>query len=111
MSARLGQYVTRSAAADIFAFDFQSGGPFPGSQTSVTLASNGGRVDGVVQWLLLELDEATSDENWPPRPSRRGLVSVFHRFARAFDTRHGDLLTINAAHDRETLRIWADIPS
>jgi hypothetical protein len=99
------RFVLRSDPSDLFALDLESGGPFLEERASATLMSRGGRIDGVAQWTLLEIDEHDSYENSPA--AEGGTTgAVFHRFAHAEDTKPGALLTVGGSHDDEGLRIW-----
>ena len=96
----------RSDAADILAFDFESGGPFPQTKTQVLLSSQGGSVSGVAQWISLELDEGARYENAPPLGWTESLGILFYPFADAIDTAPGDQIRVCGSHDRNTVRIW-----
>jgi len=98
----------RSEPGDLFAFDFQSGGPFPQSRAAISLAANGGPVNGVAQWIALRMDEVGRYEN-RPGPGRRSAWGVlFYPLARPIDPRPGQSVTVRGAHDRQRLRIWAE---
>lgn len=58
-----------SDGAALFDFDFSDRDH--DTVGTVTVTANGGRVDGIVQWVWLQLDEAISYENRPDaeRPS------------------------------------------
>ena len=57
--------VLRSEPGDLFRFDFQSGGPFPEARAAVSLSASGGTVNGIAQWIRLEMDEDGWYENRP----------------------------------------------
>ena len=84
------QLTLRSEPQTLFEFDFESGGPYEDRQTSITLTTTGGRVNGVVQWIRLQMDAEGVYEN---RPAPGGPVVV-----------HG-------AHGLTALRIWTDAPA
>jgi hypothetical protein len=96
----------RSDAADLFAFDFEKGGPFPQARSEVLLSSQGGRVNGVAQWIGLELDKDTRYENSPPLEPTASLGILHYPFARTIDTMPGDQVRVCGFHDRSTIRIW-----
>ncbi len=50
-----------------FDFDFQSGGPYPASDATAVLTSEGGQANGIVQWIALQMDEEGWYENAPDR--------------------------------------------
>jgi type II protein arginine methyltransferase len=96
----------RSAAADLFAFDFASGGPYAAAATSLDLASFGGPVNGIAQWIALDLDPHTTYENRPSPGTRSCWAAVFHPFDRERDTRGGEMLTMHGRHDRQAPWVW-----
>lgn len=104
----------RSEPADLLAFDFASRQYCPPSQAAVTCRSSGGRVNGIAQWLRVELDESTQvDEHthYENRP-RAGFESCwglrFHPFDHPIDTQPDDEFRIGGAHDRSALTIWCE---
>ncbi len=99
----------RSDAIDLFAFDFQSGGPFPEASMSARLKSYGGRVNGIIQWTRWELDDQAAYENAPPLDPAGAMGAVFHTFNRSIDTRKDETVMIGASHNREAVRIWQKI--
>jgi protein-L-isoaspartate O-methyltransferase len=101
--------VLRSEPADLFEFDFKSGGPFPEARGAVTLSTSGGRVNGIAQWVYLELDE----EAWYQYPTvEKTSVSgaMFYPLIRPMQMAPGDTLTVCGSHDRMSVRIWAEAP-
>jgi hypothetical protein len=97
-----------SAPADLFDFDFQSGGPFPPARTAITLVSNGGEVNGIAQWIALKLDE----EGWYENDPGRGVLSswpvMLWPLVAARNCPEGTAVTVRGNHDRLALRIWAE---
>src|SRR5262249_56412327 len=90
-------------------FDFSRALETPppvGLNSSATLRSGGGRVDGVAEWASLDIDEHISYEQEPPI-GLWGTGGVFHRFGQSIETSPGDLLTIRATFDGGKVRIWA----
>lgn len=109
ISAASPRLERRSDPAVLFAFDFASGGPFPARRAQVSLSSHGGRVNGIVQWIALALDDRTRYEN-PPSCSHPSCWAVmFHRFPSALDTASGDVFSVHGRHDRSALTIWRSI--
>ncbi len=74
-----------SEPADLFDFDFQSGGPFPAAAAKVALTSMGGRANGVAQWIALKMDERGWYENAPLVGSTSAWAVVFRPFPAARD--------------------------
>lgn len=101
----------RSGAADLFCFDFSSGGPFPEAIAAVPLSSSGGRVNGIAQWIRLELDKDGWYENAPDTgPANSAWAVLFYPLARPIEMAAGDILTVHGSHDRSSLRVWAQLP-
>jgi protein-L-isoaspartate O-methyltransferase len=102
--------VLRSEPADLFSFDFKSGGPFPVARTSLVLHAQGGTANGIAQWIALRMDDQESYENRPAAGTSSCWAIMFHPFdERMFEA--GDRITVHGSHDRTSLRIWADPPA
>jgi type II protein arginine methyltransferase len=99
----------RSKPADLFGFDFQAGGPFPEGRASASLSSTGGRVNGIAQWIYLTLDAESHYENIPAIGSMSAWSVRFFPLMRPFEMAPGDKLTVCGDHDRQSLRVWADL--
>lgn len=102
------RFILRSDPADMFDFDFESGGPFPEARSSVTLRSYGGNVNGLIQWIRLELDHNTFYESGPTSFNKAALSPEFHRLGRSIETSSGEKFVIGGWHNRSTLLLWAD---
>lgn len=98
----------RSNAADLFTFDLAAPDPVAPGEASVEIEATGGRVNGIVQWLVLALDAETPYEAGPGAtpPCTWGLM--FHALPEPIETRAGDRLRIHGAHDRFRITIWGD---
>ena len=109
---RIGEkrLVLRSVSADLFRFDFQSGGPFPEARAVVSLSTSGGLVNGIVQWIRLEMDEDGWYENMPAVGATSAWAALFYPLMRPIDMAKGGTLTVCGSHDRLSLRIWAQLP-
>jgi type II protein arginine methyltransferase len=105
-----GRLALRSEAGDLFAFDFQSGGPYPQCRAAISLTADGGPVNGVAQWIALQMDEVERYENHPGPGRHSAWAVLFYPLARAIDPRPGQSVMVRGAHDRQTLRIWAEAP-
>ena len=101
--------VLRSEPMDLFHFDFQSGGPFPEADASVSMTTLGGLVNGIAQWQCLELDDEVSYENRPSVGASSVFDVVFHTLRRPVELKPGARLVVSATHDRLAFRIWADV--
>jgi hypothetical protein len=101
--------VLRSEPVDLFCFDFQSGGPFPEADASVSLSTSGGLVNGIAQWQCLELDDEVSYENFPSKGAFSPFGVVFYTLRRPVELEPGARLVVSARHDRLLFRIWTDV--
>lgn len=98
--------VLRSAPHDLFRFDFQNGRDFPEERALVRAESEGGPVNGIVQWIRLQLDEAVAYENAPGEGPRSHWPVIFHPRDEAIDPPAGTSLAIQGWHDERRLLIW-----
>ncbi len=98
----------RSAAGDLFYFDFASGGPYRARETSLDLVSEGGDVNGIVQWIRLRLDSEGTYENRPGPGAVSCWAARFHPLADGIRTAPGDCVRVLGAHDRGRVRIWSE---
>ena len=98
----------RSSTADLFAFDLAVPEYCPPDGASVEIKATGGRINGIVQWLVLALDAETPYEAGPGAqpPCTWGLM--FHALPEPIETRPGDRLRIHGAHDRFQITLWSD---
>ena len=97
-----------SDPADLFDFDFASGGPFLPERTKLELRASGGRVNGIVQWIHLKLDDRIDYENDPVPGGSSCWACLFYPLERALEAEAGLTVTVHGAHNRRSLRIWAD---
>jgi predicted RNA methylase len=98
----------RSAAATVFEFDLASPKFCPPSQTSVNLVSNGGRINGIAQWILLDMDEEGHCENQPAEGATSCWGVMFHALSRRIDSSPGQKIRIGGSHDRHSVTLWAE---
>jgi protein arginine N-methyltransferase 7 len=96
-----------SAPVDLFDFDFQSGGPFPAATVAKTLTSNGGRANGLAQWIALQMDEREWYENNPVPGTSSSWAVMFWPFQAPRDCPRGTVVELSGSHDGDQLRIWA----
>lgn len=99
--------ILRSDAQDLFRFDFQSGGPFPEAQASLSVTTFGGRVNGIAQWLAFEFDDEVQYENSPIERAFSAFSIVFHS-AQPIEMGRATTVYVRGAHDRETIRAWIE---
>jgi predicted nicotinamide N-methyase len=106
-----GRLALRSEAADLFVFDFASARYCAPSQVSLMRRSAGGPVNGIAQWLALELDEITRYENRPAPGANSCWGVLFHPFTQTVDTFAGQDFCIFGSHDRQSLTIRVEASS
>ena len=95
-----------AAIQPICCFDLASARYCAPAQASVACRSTGGDVNGIAQWIALELDEVTHYENRPGVAVKSNWAAVFHAFQHSIHTVPGQELRIYGADDREQLTIW-----
>jgi type II protein arginine methyltransferase len=100
--------VLRSQPADLFEFDFISGGPYSGGRTSLDLIAEGGPVNGVAQWIHLQLDAEGGHENRPGPGGKSSWALLFHALEREIAPAAGDAVPVHGAHTRGDVRIWME---
>jgi predicted nicotinamide N-methyase len=96
----------RSEPADLFVFDFASGGPYPQAQATVALAAQAGRVNGIAQWIALDFDGDGRYENVPEPGASSSWMTNFHPFERELRAEGGERFTVHGRHDRKSFRLW-----
>jgi type II protein arginine methyltransferase len=101
----------RSAATDLFAFDFGRG-PWRSERRETVVASHGGRVSGIVQWIALDLDDRERYENHPGPDATSCWGAIYWPFARPVMSEPGEAFSIGAFHEENRVRIWRNrLPS
>jgi len=98
----------RSEPADLLAFDFASARYCAPGQAAQVCRSTGGEVNGIAQWIALELDDVTRYENRPGPGATSCWGVLFYPFAQPLQTVPGQDIRVCASHDRESLTIWAE---
>jgi hypothetical protein len=100
----------RSAPADLFTFDFTRG-PWPHARATLELASTGGAIDGVAQWIALEMDGEGRYENLPGTGTPSCWSCIFWPFfGNGVETNSGQSVCVSGRHETDRLRIWRDTP-
>lgn len=107
-SIRVGmdQVALCSDPTDLFSFDFATAEPRKPGRRELALESEGGRVDGVVQWIALEMDAVGRYENRPESGAVSCWGALLWRFPAPIDTMPGDRITVGGAHERDRVRLW-----
>lgn len=95
-----------SEPIDLFHIDLADSRALNGGSTVLRLTSSGGPVDGVVQWIALDLAESVTYENAPVGGARSHWAALAWPFDRPIETRAGEEVAVAGwvAHDQ--LRIW-----
>jgi type II protein arginine methyltransferase len=97
----------RSEAADLFDFDFASGGPFDPGASKVALRASGGRVNGIAQWIRLEMDEAVSYQS-NPGPEASCWNVLFYPLEEPIEPAGDEAMRICGAHGPDWIRVWLE---
>jgi protein arginine N-methyltransferase 7 len=95
----------RSAATDLFTFDFRSEMPESG-RVKRMLKAAGGPANGVVEWIRLEMDDVTVYENQPHRTAQSSWGATFHPFVPGYAPQANEDVAVHASHDINSVRIW-----
>lgn len=97
----------RSAAQTLFDFDFTRGEAPAEQRRTMALTSLGGRVNGVVQWIRLQLTQEVSFENRPGPGRWSHWPCVLYPFDSPLETVEGEEVPVEGWHDEVRLRIWS----
>ena len=97
----------RGAAANLFSFNF-SDAQYPEERTTMSLVADGGTVNGIVQWICLQMDEEGELENRPGPEATSSWACLFHPLPETVEAVAGQTISIGATHSGNRLRIWAD---
>ena len=97
-----------SDPADLFTFDFASGGAFREGRSSVSVAARQGTANGIAQWIYLKMDEFGEYENHPVDVASSSWVVLFYPFSEDLRCEAGDHVKISGSHDRQHLRVWME---
>ncbi|HVF38125.1 MAG TPA: hypothetical protein VNA29_09330 [Sphingomicrobium sp.] len=98
----------RSEPVDLFKFDLADVATMAGRQARVSACTYGGRVDGVVQWLRLELDDQSAYENLPGDGASSHWQALYWPMDVALESAAGDLVAIHGWHDQTQTRVWVE---
>jgi protein arginine N-methyltransferase 7 len=98
----------RSAPADLFVFDFSSGGPYLPGRAKIALTAASGPINGIAQWIALDMDGVTTYENGPSPGAWSNWSVLFRPFLPATEIAAGQSVTVCGSHDRMTARSWLE---
>lgn len=96
----------RSEAADLFDFGFETCGPWPAPRHQVEVRATGGEVNGIAQWIAMDMGHGVRYENRPGPGAASSWATLFHPFAGTREFEPGQSCRIGGHHDRAALRIW-----
>lgn len=95
----------RSAGEALMRFDLTAT-TIPDRHAMLTLPSQGGPVNGIVQWIALQLD----DDGWFENPPEHGTYSswacIFYPFTAPIETGAGQQVAVAGRVIGDMLRIW-----
>ncbi len=100
-------FVLRSDPADLLTFDFTAE-LAPEGRGQVTLASHGGKVNGIAQWMHVELGAGAIYENPIGSNPEGHWRAGFYPIVPARETNPGQAITVHGWHDVESIQVWAD---
>lgn len=93
---------------DAFRFDFTARVQPAADEAIINLTANrDGEVNGIVQWIRLELDEETALETPPEAESVSFTNLLFYPLLRKVRVRSCDVVSVHVGHDGRRLTIWA----
>lgn len=99
-----------SEGKDIFRFDFQENSYSETGRAEVTLEANAdGEVNGIVQWIRLELDDEIILESRPEPGAVFFSNPRFYPLPRTLAVKKGDEVKVYAEHDHHSLSVWTDL--
>lgn len=102
----MDQVALCSAPVDLFSFDFATADPRKPERRELDIPSLGGRIDGIVQWIALEMDAVGRYENRPESGTASCWGALLWRFPEPVDTEKSDTVTVGGAHERDRVRLW-----
>jgi type II protein arginine methyltransferase len=100
--------ILRSAPADLMTHDFRPSRSRPPTQGQTSLVAQGGTVNGIAEWVALNLDDYVRYENHPCTHAGRCWSPVFYDWEQARDVPAGTSITVYCRQDGSGLHIWAD---
>jgi type II protein arginine methyltransferase len=99
----------RGEAADLFVFDFSVGQFYAPARACAACVATGGRVNGIAQWIALDMDGHTRYENRPaPDATFSCWAVMFRPLPHTIDTSPEQEIHVFGSHDRHQVSIWCD---
>jgi type II protein arginine methyltransferase len=102
----MDQVALCSEPVDLFSFDFATADPRKPERREFDITSQGGRVDGLVQWIALEMDAVGRYENRPESGTASCWGALLWRFPQPLETRAGESIRVGGGHERDRVRLW-----
>src|SRR5262245_30522937 len=106
ISAHSPRLRLRSEAATIFAFDFQRNRSFPSQHASVALVATSAPINGLAQWIALDMDGEDTYEARPGVNARSCWATMFHPIDELAGVDVGKTVAVHGRHDRQSLVFW-----
>jgi len=97
----------RSQPATLLSFDYQRDRSFAPQLESVALIPTGGPVNGVAQWVALDMDEHETYEARPGAGVSSCWAVMFHPLPWLDRVVPGEAVVVSGRHDRQQLHLWA----
>jgi len=98
----------RSDVADLFVFDFGASQFCAPARASAACVATGGRVNGIAQWIALDMDGDTRYENRPAPDATSCWAILFHPLLHPIDASPEQEIRVFGSHDRHQVLIWCD---
>jgi type III protein arginine methyltransferase len=96
----------RSQPATLFTFDYQRDQSFAPELRSVTLTAEDGPVNGVAQWIALDMDAHGGYEVRPDALAPSCWAVMFHPLDGLDGVAPGEAVVVKGRHDRRQLHLW-----
>lgn len=95
----------RGTVANLFSFDFANT-QMQNERAIVDLVADGGNVNGVAQWIRLQMDDEGVLENRPGPDATSSWACIFTPLPKQVETISGQRIRIAATHNGNRLRMW-----
>lgn len=108
LSISQDDFYVRSEPNDLFCFDFQAGTAFEAAGVTKSFKAVGGKANGVVRWIRLQLDAEGVYENIPSPGNASHWSMLFTPFAGGTTVAEGETIMVGASHDQKRVSIWVE---
>lgn len=95
-----------SEPATLFTIDFQQRSSYPPAEASVALAATGGPINGIAQWIALDMDGHGAYDVRPAHASNSCWAVMFHPSVATAPIDAGRRVLVCGRHDRQSLHLW-----